>query len=409
METRRVCGIAELFVWMYEREERTGGEVENMLQAHLDCGISEVAWHLGRSVLKYHSDLPQATLYSGDERPQTKPIGQAMAERCCLRAALDFAENHGITLWGRLAMNRHYAGGYGGGLTSEWSASHPEWHCVGKDGIRDGSRMSYFFPEVRRERIDILCEAARIGCHGLMLDFCRQIPIMRYHPEVVAAYRQKAGVDPRELPVGSPEFMEWARFRAGFVTDFMRELRAALSTIESDIGRKVPVIARIPDLGLEMNVIESCDVRTWAEDGLIDIICTDPFHWVDLPEYPETVQPYVRLGADHGIPVWGGCNTTPMADMPVNPIPMLRRVLRQYREGVDGIALYQTDTGCVDERVNWAIEIISDPEKVHAALEDPEVLREYPLSEHGEYFGLDNHTRIAGLTGDWEPVPHESI
>ncbi|MFP3903868.1 MAG: hypothetical protein ACLFWB_06450 [Armatimonadota bacterium] len=408
MKSTSVWGITELFVWMYE-QERTGTEVEDMLQAHLDCGIKSVIWALGRSVLNYHSDLPNTTLYSGDERPETAVIGEAMQERCCLRAALRFAEKHQMTLYGRLCMNRHYAGGYGGGLTSEWAASHREWHCVGKDGERDGSRMSYFFPEVRQERVDILCEAARIGCHGLVLDFCRQIPMMRYHPELVDAYMKQGNTDPRTLDVGSPEFMEWARFRAEYVTRFMRQLREALREVESDTGRDIPVVARVPDLGLKMNVMESCDIETWAREDLIDVICTDPFRWVGLQDYPDTIAPYVRLGETSGIPVWGGCNTTPMENVPVDPLSMMRLALRQYDEGADGMALYQTDTGCVDERVNWAIELMDDPEALRDSLEDPDLRARYRRRKNSHYFGLDNHTRVAGLTKHYVPFPYDAI
>ena len=58
-----VWGIAELACWIQHFPHRmpTGRDAEDCLDAHTACGIRHVVWNLGRSVLAYHSDLPEAT------------------------------------------------------------------------------------------------------------------------------------------------------------------------------------------------------------------------------------------------------------------------------------------------------------------------------------------------------------
>ena len=40
--------------------------------------------------------------------------------------------------------------------------------------------MCYGIEDVRQERIDILLEVQRIGVDALVLDFCRQMPMVMY-------------------------------------------------------------------------------------------------------------------------------------------------------------------------------------------------------------------------------------
>jgi hypothetical protein len=74
---KTVWGIAELWQWLYEKQQTSGHDSADCLQAHLDHGIRHVMWALGRSTLDYHSALPTSTMYAGDTRPETKVIGDS--------------------------------------------------------------------------------------------------------------------------------------------------------------------------------------------------------------------------------------------------------------------------------------------------------------------------------------------
>lgn len=396
---KTVWGIAELWQWLYERQQTSGHDSADCLQAHLDHGIRHVLWALGRSTLDYHSSLPTSTLYAGDTRPETKVIGDSFREECSLRAALAFAAKHDMVIYGRLGMNRHYGDALGGGLRSEYIARHPEWMERHRGGQIDGTKVCFAIPEVRAERVAILLEAARIGAHGLCLDFCRQPPIARYHPQLLDPWLQEGRDDPRQMTVGSPDFLAWAQHRSGFVNLLMRDLRAGLREVEQETGRKVPVLVRIPEATLDLNLMEGLDLRTWLKEGWVDEIALDPM-WIWDFDYPDTAKPYVELARAHGVKIHGGANTVPGKGVQPNARAFLERIARNYDEGVDGIALFQTDAALLAPELkallgplfprlgdrNWVAEALAA-----ARTKQPE------MTESERHFGLDNHSLLPQL------------
>jgi hypothetical protein len=399
-------GICELYCWAVhdpERPWRTGHEVEDCLQAHLDAGITDIIWKLGRSVIEFHTDLPNATLFTGQgrEEPYIAQIGEMFGERCCLRVALDFAQANGMILYGRLGMNRHYAPtAHGGSLTSDWAKAHPEFCEVGKEGDADTSRLCYAFDEVRQERIDLLIEAARIGVHGLQLDFCRQPPMCRYHPALVDGFTAETGTDPHDIdPWEGSAFRDWITCRAQFVTQMMRELHSELEDIRHQTGRHIPVQARITDNGLDVNMMAGVDLRTWCAEGLIQEIAVSSLNW--LQEFGEhDLRPYTQLGLEHGIRVLGGVNSLAIqrvsgalpSEREINPVRMAQRALDQYAAGADAMTLYQSDFAVECEHLKSILSILGDPDALHAYATDAGTLARWPMTYRNSTYGLDNHS-----------------
>jgi len=182
-EKENGLGIAELWQWLYEKQQTSGHDSRGLL-AGIWITASGMSWALGRSTLDYQSALPTSTMYVGDTRPETKVIGDSFSPgvpRCV--PALAFAEKNDMIIYGRLGMNRHYGDSLGGALRSQYIAAHPEWMERHRGGQVDGTKVSFAIPEYRAERIAVLMEVAQIGAHGLCLDFCRQPPVARYHPQ----------------------------------------------------------------------------------------------------------------------------------------------------------------------------------------------------------------------------------
>lgn len=406
---KTVWGIAELFEWVIQRKTSSGHDTADCLQGHLDLGIRHVMWHLGRSTLDYHSGLPTSTRYAGDSRPETKLIAESLRSECSLRAALAFAGKKGMTIYGRLAMNRHYGAGYGGGLRSQFVADHPEWLERDRRGKADETRVCFAVPEYRAERTAILLEAAQIGAHGLCLDFCRQPPMVRYHPLVLDPWLKAGKTDPRPMKPASAEFLAWSRHRCEFVTEFLRGLRNQLRDFEQKSGRKVAVLVRIPQGTFDLNLMEGIDVQTWAKEGLVDEVALDPFMLWDFP-YPDTARPYVELSHANGIKIYGGANTTAARGTKPNARGVLERIASNYSEGVDGIALYQTDTPIHDARLKPILTPLfphlGDPTAVTALLASArKALPE--MSEKEQFFGVDNHSRLPAF--GHTPISLETI
>ena len=400
-DTKRktVWGIAELWQWLYEKQQTSGHDSADCLQAHLDHGIRHVIWALGRSTLDYQSALPTSTMYAGDTRPETKVIGDSFRQECSLRAALAFAEKNNMVIYGRLGMNRHYGDSLGGGLRSQYIAAHPEWMEKHRGGQADGTRVSFAIPEYRAERIAVLLEAAQIGAHGLCLDFCRQPPIARYHPLILEPWLKTGRDDPRKMTVGSPEFLAWAQHRADFVNLFMRDLRDQLRKLEKITQRKVPVMVRIPEATLAWNLMEGLDLRTWLKENWVDEITLNPL-WIWDIDYPDTARPYLELARAHGAKVYGGANTVTGKGVTANARGFLERVARNYDEGADGIALFQTDAALLDPALKALFRPVF-PHLANAAAVSGMLsaarIKQPQMSESERHFGLDNHSLLPQL------------
>ena len=403
-------GIAELYCWvghMPDRDWRTGHEVEDCLQAHLDAGLTHVAWKLGRSVIEFHTDLPRATLFTGEGHPEPwgPELGRMFGERYCLRAALDFARTHGMTITGRLGMNRHYSKqAHGGCFTSRWAAAHPEFYEISKERQPDPSRLCYAFEEVRQERIDLLVEAAEIGVAGLHLDFCRQPPIARYHPALVDSFRAQTGLEARELdPWAGDGFEAWLRHRAAPVTQFMRDLHAALEPVRRRTGRPIPVQVRVPDNGLPVDLIAGLDLETWAAEGLMQELSVSSLNWLaDFQEHD--FAPYAELAACHGLLPLGGVNALAIQRVSgalpgpreINPVRLAERALRQYEQGARGLTLYQSDFAVWPEELREVLPLLGDPDALRAYVTDPANRRRWPTTVHNLLYGVDNHGNPRG-------------
>ncbi len=190
------------------------------------------------------------------------------------------------------------------------------------------------------------------------------------------------------------------------IGDVMKQrcsLRAALAGVEKRTGRKVPVMARVDDPGLDVNLMEGMDVATWLKEKLVDELCTDPLWWLRY-DYPDTITPDAKLARARGVKLWGGVGCLAAAHTRVNPVSFLRRVKRQYDESAAGVALYQSDTGIRDAILKPVLPKLGDPAAVAALLADKEWVAKWPQDEKSRYFGLDNHSKIEALGGATAPM-----
>lgn len=393
---KTVWGIAELWEWLWARQQTSGHDSADCLQAHLDHGIRHIMWALGRSTLDYHSELPTSTLYAGDPRPETKVIAESLRKECSLRAAVAFAEKNEMVIYARLGMNRHYGPSLGGALRSKFIADHPEWMERHRNGKVDETKASFAVPEYRAERLAILLEAVQIGAHGLCLDFCRQPPLARYHPLILDPWMKEGRDDPRAMKSGAPEFMVWAQHRAGFVTLLLRDLRTQLRKIEKASNRKVPVLVRIPEATLAVNLMEGLDLRTWLKESLIDEVALNPL-WIWDLEYPDTARPYVELVRAHGVKIHGGANTVTGKGVKANARAFLERVERNYREGVNGIALFQTDAAVLNPGLKALLGPLLPRLNDAGGVTDLVAaarMKQPTMSVEESLFGVDNHSLL---------------
>ena len=162
----------------------------------------------------------------------------------------------------------------------EFAKKHPDWWALNREGDRElkpGSRlsMSLAVPEVRSYMVDrYLNIVEESGGHGIQVEFVSELrdrhgaAIHGYELPMVEAYRQRYGRSPAGLPNHDPE---WLRFRAGFVTETLRELRRRMQARHPDVPVTIAVIAQDlegPHGDRYLGAFQ--DLRAWLDESLLD-------------------------------------------------------------------------------------------------------------------------------------------
>jgi hypothetical protein len=296
--------------------------------------------------------------------------------------------------------------------TRLWMTHREEMAEHYRDGSRDESRLCYAFPEYRAERIAAITEAARVtglrtGRHlqTIVLDFCRQPPMLQYHPRLCCAYEGETGLDPRRiLAADVGRFVPWIRWRAAILTRFVREARAELDRLAEDQGWRTDLAVRITDLGPHINLLEGVDIEALCEEGSIDAIVTSPLNWI-RGVWQHDLRPYVALGGRHAIRVIAGVSLNQMTRFhgvsgAVSGVVLARRVQSYQQQGAEGIAFYQSESGLEFDGFEAFIPVLADAGATAALLKDEAFLRRWPDTYLNSAYGLDCHSWFNDFTID---------
>jgi len=402
-----VMGISEWHNWYNppDRPPPTDAPlraIDDCIDAHLARGVDHLVWNCGRSVVQYRSDLDRVT---EQDSPRTDP---AMNAGCPLRRALEYGGERDVEILGRLGMNRHH-GPNTPGVASEFALTHPEYRERTRNGDQITHRLCYAIEEVREERLDVLLEIQRIGVDALVLDFCRQMPILGYHDALVEPYVEEFGDDPREIDSTQPAaYREWFQHRADVLTEFMRTLRGRVREQERELGAACPIVARVPDSPEWLSIAAGLDVERWCAEDLIDGTMLSPFSWAaeDRKRYPEY---HAATAHEHGKFCIGGIGSLELIREAADdddaiveensgffhPAPVYEKADRQYGAGVDAMSLYQSEALVRMPYLEEPIGAIGDPETVAkraAETDAPDSLSRYGTAASS--IGLDWHARF---------------
>jgi len=375
--------------------------IDRCVEAHAAVGVDSIVWNAGRGTILYHSDLPHTTVQyelgfvPKPERVSCEYVRRVMSACCPLRRAIALGQERGMPILGRLSMNRHYGTPANIDSNSRFRRGHPEWVERGKLGEPIGNRMCYAVPEVRQERLDILLEIQRIGVDALVLDFCRQMPIIWYHKAVIQPYIEKTGIDPRTIDTAEPaDYASWFQFRADVLTGFMRSLRSKVRAQEHELDRPCPIIARVPDYTEWLMIACSLDIETWFREDLIDATMLSPFPRLrdDLKSYPGY---HVQVAHRYDKPCIGGVGSNGMKERrDVLPDPEAavaygcRVAHDQYRAGVDAMSLYQSEALCRKDYLRKMIANLGQKEWIATVAEK---VPEPPRDDPRYFIGKDWH------------------
>ncbi len=272
------------------------------------------------------------------------------------------------------------------GRVPRFAVEHPEYMSKARDGRSwldwdvgepvlgyDVGYLALAHPEVRAyARRELVAFARDFGADGVQLEF---LPVLAagesvwplgYDEPALAEYRRRFGVDPRSQPADDPA---WARLRAGYVTEFFRELRRDLDAL----GRPVEVAAATegiwarPDEAYRLGL----DWPAWVEEGLVDALY--PRFFLDDPLYPPS-DPSSETGSwvadaariEREVAIVRGvvgnrcrvCATAIASNAPANePVPeLVERIVAAARamvEASDSFGIY-TDARVAGDDVFWS-------------------------------------------------------
>ncbi len=389
-----------------------------------ELGFGTIGWSVGRSWVEYHSRLPQTTRFpcaSYEKAQQSRDYSphdygrriHMINEYDALSQVNRTRERCGAQVWPWLAMQRHYgANRYGGIFSSDFYKRHPEWWRIAKDGS-DSRGLSYYFPQVRKERVDILLEVAERGADGLLVGCDRQVPMLLYNPEMVAAYRKATGVDPGKIDVSAGRaYRDWVRWRADFFTQVLRDLKAGLA----GRNRSIPVAVRIPAAGLFHNLAQGLDVERWCREKLVDQLQLDPLQ--DLRgQADQDIRPYLDLGRLYGISIVAGMGasayigaggthswthvTEPDGSLMAprggagltNLVPGLKRALGLIEGGADAIDAYETELLAQVDPIRFLVAMYGHRSLLEKFLRESNLESVAPVDADNAASGHDNHSR----------------
>lgn len=140
-----------------------------------------------------------------------------------------------------------------------FAEEHPEYYCIMRDKSV-ANICSYAYPEVREHVIDWCRKSMSYGFDGVTLMLIRGLHIA-FEPPVIKRFNELyPDIDPFTLPMKDERLNGvWCEF----MTQFMRELKAALPDIRINV-----LLGYSPDTVHN----EGLDVKTWAKEGLIDSV-----------------------------------------------------------------------------------------------------------------------------------------
>lgn len=248
---------------------------------------------------------------------------------------------------------------------------HPDWVKRDRKGV-PLSNLSLAYPGVRAHWLGLLREALERGVDGLQLHFNRSTPFVYYEEPVVQSFITKHGTDPRQLPESDPR---WQAHCAGYVTDYLREVRALL---DEKPGRELGVTIygephKYDDDRSPFDPIRyGCDVDTWIRAGLVNYVMPNP------RIAPELLQRWRRIGGDR-VHLWP--DLMPRSQMPA---AYARLAKSYYEAGADGVCLWDGE-GRTSRISEWAaVQRLGHRDQLEElAHEAPSFYRRVPLSYLG--------------------------
>ncbi|MBS1798410.1 MAG: family 10 glycosylhydrolase [Acidobacteria bacterium] len=275
---RRLFAHNDAWSYTYEFRPTEEADIRRELEAYRDTDFSRIYWEAGAGDRMYYPTR-FGLMPSDDTTNDEFRVGDRLAAETWriwhkknidpFRTALEHAHSMGLEFHATYRV----AGFHFPVPENVWNKGgfydhHPELRGTDRDGNRT-PRLSYAYPEVRKEVIQFLTEMTGYPIDGLCLAYNRRPPLLEYEPPVVESFKAKYGVSPLSI---DDRDRRWLKHRAEVLTEFMHEVRAvARHATEQHSSRPVEITAIV--LGSEEeNLYNGIDLRAWVQEGVVDTI-----------------------------------------------------------------------------------------------------------------------------------------
>lgn len=232
------------------------------------------------------------------------------------RAAVAAAHKRGMQIWMETGLFEFAAHADGGGCIAypyqceaKIRLEHPEWIPVNRYGTRtQNGPVEFAYPEARREVVNQLTKFLVANHYDGIVFYTyvenfsyRYLDEFGYNEPIVREFKRRYGVDILTQPFDKEA---WARLRGEYVTQFLRELKAALKPHGIQIAIRLNPLdgqSQRPEIwrssGREPISTAGnlyMDWRMWAKEGVVDELC---IYWPGNDETLKQVLDGVR-GSD---------------------------------------------------------------------------------------------------------------
>jgi hypothetical protein len=288
------------------------GEMDRLMATAAHYGVDRVLFRVSIcGSVAYHSDV----MYTADEKsfadyegrvimdtgvgniPSYIPrMAQVMAATDPLRDCVEACHRYGMECWAWITVydSKYYA------PPEEFFQQHPEYTWVSRDGTDHIEGVPcYAYPEVREYRLNQVREIIdEYDVDGIYLSMRshsswpyrgeHREPVegsgargYGYNAPVVAEYRRRYGVDPREVPWDSTEALRFVRLKAEFFKTWLAEVHEVTQAAGVGLAMNTTTRAADPVTANWMH-IPADDI---ARERVVDELCIlsgagiDMNHW----------------------------------------------------------------------------------------------------------------------------------
>ncbi|MDP6505783.1 MAG: hypothetical protein QF886_19335, partial [Planctomycetota bacterium] len=208
------------------------------------------------------------------------------------RVAVEAAHKRGMEIWGVGALfdwgaqaDAPPTNDYPFNSESRLRIEHPEWVPVDRYGVlRQGGPIELAYPAARKALVDLHMKfVKRDGYDGMALITYAENHSMRFQDEfgfnepIVKEFKRRHGIDIRyQAWTRFASREDWRALRGEYVTQFLRELKAALPEKQRNIGFFLqpwnphqPQPWNVPEV-IRTSGSMHFDLETWVRDRLVN-------------------------------------------------------------------------------------------------------------------------------------------